>query len=78
MNRLGFGSISHLSLVVLMEILNQLRLLVHTGELGWMTHFAVGESTKFVLSKRKSLKKLSPFSVLRMVRVLVTVIRMQL
>ena len=57
MNRLGFQS-SDLSFSGdIKDILDQLRFTCsHTGMLGWMTHFAVGESTKFCLEQDKKFK----------------------
>ena len=58
MNRLGFKG-SSLSLSIgTKETLNQLRAACsHRGVLGWMTHFAVGESTKFCLEQEEEFEK---------------------
>ncbi len=58
MNRLGFkeGSFSLSSNIN--DTLNQLRFeCSQTGALGWMTHFAVGESTDFCLEQEEEFKK---------------------
>ena len=58
MNRLGFKGSSLLFSSDIGEILNQLRFTCsHTGSLGWMTHFAVGESTEFCLEQEEEFKK---------------------
>ena len=52
MNRLGFKGSGFSFVSDIKEILNQLRFMCsRTGTLGWMTHFAVGESTKFCLEQ---------------------------
>ena len=58
MNRLGFKASSLSFSSDIIEILNQLRVACsHTGSLGWMTHFAVGESTKFCVEQEEVFKK---------------------
>ena len=61
MNRLGFKGSSFSFSSGINGILNQMRLeCSHTGTLGWKTHFAVGESTKFCLEQEEEFKKLLP------------------
>ena len=58
MNRLGFKKSGTLFCSDTNKILNHLRVsCTQTGALGWMTHFAVGESTKFCLEQDKKFKK---------------------
>ena len=59
MNRLGFKGDSPSFSVGINEILNQLRVACsYTGELGWMTHFAVGESAQFCIEQEEEFKKI--------------------
>ena len=58
MNRLGFKGSGFSFVSDIKEILNQLRFMCsRTGTLGWMTHFAVGESAKFCLEQEEEFKK---------------------
>ncbi|MDA9689499.1 alanine racemase [Betaproteobacteria bacterium] len=58
MNRLGFKKSGTLFCSDTNKILNHLRVsCTQTGALGWMTHFAVGESTKFCSEQEKEFKK---------------------
>ena len=62
MNRLGFKGSGFSFVSDIKEILNQLRFMCsRTGTLGWMTHFAVGESAKFCLEQEEEFKKTITF-----------------